>query len=106
MQWIKIADAEHPLNFNAEGLCEMELEGHKICMAKFKDQTYACAARCPHAGGQLSAGYMNSLGHIVCPVHGYKFNLETGYQTDANQYLLKLFPLKQEGPNIFVGLPK
>jgi nitrite reductase/ring-hydroxylating ferredoxin subunit len=37
----------------------------------------ALGARCPHAGGPLAQGSIES-GVLVCPWHGREFNLRTG----------------------------
>ena len=45
-------------------------------IAVFKHEGKLCAMQniCPHEGGQLSAGWIED-GAVVCPLHGYKFDL-------------------------------
>ena len=40
-------------------------------------EVYATQAACPHREGPLADGIIGS-GEIVCPLHAYKFELETG----------------------------
>ncbi len=40
-------------------------------------QVYALYGRCPHRGGLMSAGCIEG-GSLVCTLHGWDFDLETG----------------------------
>ena len=40
-------------------------------------EVYATQASCPHRAGPLADGLMGGT-NIVCPLHGYKFDLATG----------------------------
>jgi nitrite reductase (NADH) small subunit len=41
------------------------------------EQVFATQAACPHKGGPLSDGIIGA-GKVICPLHSYKFDLETG----------------------------
>ena len=105
MQWVKVADAETPLRFNKENICEVIVQGRRICLAKVNKELIAFSGICPHAGASLSEGYIDAKGQIVCPLHGFKFNLETGKHSCGEPYLLKIFTINQEADEVFVGLP-
>ena len=105
MQWVKVADAETPLKFNKENICEVLVQGRRVCLAKVNEELVAFSGICPHAGALLSEGYIDAKGQVVCPLHGFKFNLETGKQSFGEPYLLKIFKIKQEGEEVFVGFP-
>jgi nitrite reductase (NADH) small subunit len=54
------------------------VQGHQV--AVFRDQrqeVFATQAWCPHLLGPLVEGVLAD-GRIVCPLHGYEFNLRTG----------------------------
>lgn len=40
--------------------------------------------------------------HIVCPWHGYEFNLKTGVHPGKSDVRLKSYPVKVEGGDVFV----
>jgi nitrite reductase (NADH) small subunit len=49
-------------------------------VAVFRSRTgavYAVQAECPHRGGPLADGLTGS-GRVVCPLHGWAFDLATG----------------------------
>ena len=39
---------------------------------------YRVCKRCPHDGGDLSKGFTDEYGNLVCPKHSWKFNLKNG----------------------------
>ena len=53
------------------------LEGHEILLCNTKDRLFAVRNLCSHAYEPLDCGRMRS-GWISCPVHGARFDLETG----------------------------
>jgi len=72
-------------------------------VAVFKHQGRLCGIQnvCPHEGGQLSAGWIE--GHeVVCPLHGYKFDLKTGACSTDPKLSAKIFKLAQQGENYIV----
>ncbi|CAN5897710.1 hypothetical protein BH11BAC4_BH11BAC4_18600 [soil metagenome] len=104
--WHKIAESIASINFSSEGIANLELENKKLCLVLFKDQLYACSSKCPHAGGQMSGGYVDALGNIVCPVHRYKFNLANGRNSSGEGYFLQTYPIEKRAAGIFIGLEK
>ena len=105
MQWVKIADSASPLVFNNENICEVLVQGRRVCLTKVNKELVAFSGICPHAGALLSEGYVDAKGQIVCPLHGFKFSLQTGKQSFGEPYLLKIFKIKEVGEEIFVGFP-
>jgi nitrite reductase/ring-hydroxylating ferredoxin subunit len=103
--WHKIAGSLAEMAFSAEGFAEVEVEGKTICITLHNESLYACAPKCPHAGGIMSEGYLDAMGNIVCPVHRYKFSLETGRNVSGEGYHLKTFPVELREDGVFVGIP-
>jgi nitrite reductase/ring-hydroxylating ferredoxin subunit len=103
-KWYKIADSVEELPITENGLQEIEVGGKKVCVI-IKDETlHACAAKCPHAGGSMSNGYVDAIGNIVCPLHRYKFSIENGRNTSGEGYFLKTYPIEKREIGIFVGI--
>ncbi|MEP6710989.1 MAG: Rieske 2Fe-2S domain-containing protein [Ferruginibacter sp.] len=101
--WFKIADSIKEIYIGANNLAEIIVNGKTICVALHNNTLMACTQKCPHAGGTLSHGYLDALGNIVCPVHRYKFNLQTGRNTTGEGYFLKTFPVQIRPDGIFIG---
>ena len=45
--WYKIADDEKELLFSSNALLEMEVQGKKVCIARFNNKLLGCANKCP-----------------------------------------------------------
>jgi nitrite reductase/ring-hydroxylating ferredoxin subunit len=100
--YIKIADSIDELPFGENGMCEVVMEGKTICLAKVGTEVYGCAAKCPHASGIMSNGFIDPLGNIVCPLHRYKFDLKNGRNSSGEGYYLKTYKLKINDSGVFV----
>ena len=102
-KWFKISGTVAELQFPSTGFIELQVNEKILCIVSFKDQLFACTARCPHAGGRLSEGYVDAVGNIICPLHHYKFNLQNGRNTSGEGYFLKMLPVEVRKEGVFVG---
>ncbi len=100
----KIADSPGKIDFSSTNLAEIEVNGKRICLSRQGDAIHACAAKCPHAGGTLAEGYLDVSGNIVCPLHRYRFNMQTGRNISGEGYYLKTFPIEIRDDGVFVGI--
>jgi nitrite reductase/ring-hydroxylating ferredoxin subunit len=102
--WHKIAGHINELPWQDNQLCEVEVKGKRICLAHYNNKIAACAAKCPHAGGYLSDGYIDAVGNIVCPLHRYKYSLQTGRNTSGEGYYLKTFIVEEREDGVYIGM--
>jgi nitrite reductase/ring-hydroxylating ferredoxin subunit len=100
--WHKIADDISEINFNTNGLAEINLKGKMICLATHNNQFFACTQKCPHAGGILAHGHLDAFGNLVCPLHKYRFNLKNGRNISGEGYYLKTFAIEEREDGVFV----
>ena len=103
-KWHKVADHEAEIKFNDNGIGIVEINGKKICVAKFKNEWRAFAYNCPHAGGIMAEGYIDLSGNIVCPIHSYKFSLENGRSKMPEGFCLKTYRVELRKDGFFIGL--
>lgn len=62
----------------AEGAGRLvRVDGVEVAVFRCQGRLYALQNRCPHEGGELSAGALDG-DEVVCPLHGYRFNVRTG----------------------------
>lgn len=104
--WHKIAESMDEINFQENGLTELEVNGKKLCVGLHHDQLFACTQKCPHAGGMLTDGYIDAVGNVVCPLHRYKYDPKTGRNTSGEGYYLKTFPIEVRNDGVFIKLDK
>jgi ferredoxin-nitrite reductase len=77
------------------------VSGTEIAVFKCAGQLYATQNWCPHAGSALAAGALDG-GAVVCPAHGYRFDLRTGACATDAQLRLKTYRLVPDGPDFTV----
>lgn len=81
------------------------LAGEKqVGLLKRGDMVYAFAATCPHSGARLCEGWLDAKGHIVCPLHKYRFSPANGYNSSGEGYKLKTYPVEIRNDEIYIGI--
>jgi ferredoxin-nitrite reductase len=94
------AEVERPL-INSQELAEgraklVRARGEEMAVFKNNGQLYGIQNICPHEGGQLCNGWIEG-GEVVCPLHGYKFDLKTGACSTDPKLKVKVFKLVAQG---------
>lgn len=104
--WTRIAEFINELDFQENNIAVSELNGKTICIGRFRENVFAFAYKCPHAGGILSDGYIDATGNVVCPLHRYKYNMENGRNVSGEGYYLKTWPVEIRADGVYVGVEK
>jgi nitrite reductase/ring-hydroxylating ferredoxin subunit len=82
-------------------LIAIEVDGRAMVLFRDGDR-YGCVQRkCIHQGGDLSLGIV-SRGHIVCPVHGWRYSATTGVHESSPETCLAMFDVRVTGDAIEV----
>jgi len=63
---------------------------------------FATQNLCPHRKGPLSEGVAGG-GHVICPLHGHRFNLECGTSSEPGE-CVKVYQVKQQHGEIVLSL--
>lgn len=106
MQWVKIfVDASEAMDRLNPGTTKLLIVNQRrICLARVEDQFFAVADKCSHNGESLSKGKINYLGEVVCPWHGYRFQLRTGRESAERSRDLDTYPIKVDETGFYIGL--
>ena len=87
------------------GTCRsVETEFGWIAIYNVEGRIYATDDVCPHAGGPLGEGHMKE-DCIVCPWHGWRFNVRTGQRVDNPDFRVACFDVTVENGLITVEVP-
>ncbi|MCR9098123.1 MAG: Rieske 2Fe-2S domain-containing protein [bacterium] len=70
----------------------VEVGGHRFVLALRGDRPVVFAAECPHWRGPLEDCAIEADGSVVCPWHGYRFEVETGRSSDGRGLKLRPAP--------------
>jgi len=104
MRFIKAAEIDELLPGGKKCL---NAEGRFITLARLDGGYFGVDDACPHRGGQLCDGEVKKeSGEIVCPLHGWNFDLKTGRSPYDVGDGLKTFAVEEREDGIYVGIPR
>ncbi len=95
-----IAEADFP----AEDKLAAKINGWYVLVARTDDGLFAVNDRCTHQAALLSGGRIRR-GAIMCPLHGARFEVETGKCIGSAYRDLRTFALRIEGGMIQICVP-
>ncbi|PWK78907.1 nitrite reductase/ring-hydroxylating ferredoxin subunit [Mucilaginibacter oryzae] len=101
MKWFKIDEVpagDKPF------IKKVKAGSKSICLVSFESKLYATAARCPHAGADMSEGLCVRR-MIVCPYHRYTYNLETGKGGEGQNDFIATYPVEVRDDGVYIGVP-
>ena len=106
MEWIRVfssvEEAHQRLRENIPQL--LVVRGISICLVRRANGLFAIENKCSHNGESLSKGSINFLGEVICPWHGYRFDLKTGRESGERSHDLVIYPIKQNEEGVFIAL--
>lgn len=107
-KWQKIASTktEFDAMFSLNPIQVINLFGRKVCLVKGVSKVYAVDDKCPHNGASLSMGQCTQNNEIVCPLHRYPFNLETGKATAGMAIAVQTYPISIQDDGVFIGMKR
>ena len=82
---------------------EFELGDKVICVANVNGTITAMDNVCLHMGGPLGQGFIEGS-KIVCPWHGWEYDLRTGELGDDPKSKLDVYPVKTENGDVFIEI--
>ena len=74
MKWIEIDQNQ----LKDKAVQTVFVGGKRLVLIKFLNQYFVTESKCPHAGADISQGWCNDEGNLVCPFHRYEYQLENG----------------------------
>ena len=83
---------------------EFVVDGQTICVANENGRCSAMDNVCAHRGGPLGQGVVDQ-GKLVCPWHGWQFDLVTGKSEQSATLGVDVYELKVEGEDVLVKVP-
>lgn len=77
----------------------------EVALFKVDGEVYALSNRCPHQqSAMIYEGYIEE-GCVVCPIHGWMFNLKTGKMPTGNSGL-QSYPVLVKDGYVYVDVVK
>jgi len=99
--WTRITQAENiPL---LEGR-SVQVDGVELAVFNLGERFVAVENQCPHKGGPLADGIVAGT-VVVCPLHGWRFDLNSGLAVRASlPACVKTFPARVEDGIVLVDV--
>jgi nitrite reductase (NADH) small subunit len=72
-----------------------------VCVANHLGVITVLGNICPHKGGPLAEGAIEN-GKLVCPWHGWEFNLASGQSIDHPGASVQVFEMVIQGEDVFL----
>jgi nitrite reductase/ring-hydroxylating ferredoxin subunit len=110
-------------DFDATGRVPLATHGHEVVVFRLDDGFVAYANACPHMGGPVCEGKVARKidGHLapdgsivehfsdtelrlVCPWHGFEFDITEGISIPDGRYTLRRYEVEQDGELVYVHL--
>ncbi len=79
----------------------VDVEGVPVLLVKVSGKIFAVDNRCPHQSCGLSDGSLEG-NVVICPCHGWRFDLTTGEYEEAEEITLTKHEWKIESGKILV----
>ena len=80
-----------------------QLKGLYVAVFNCGGKFYASSNICKHEGGFLADGYLTGT-TVMCPLHGWEYQVDSGECLTAPGANLKTYPLQVHGDEIQVAL--
>jgi 3-phenylpropionate/trans-cinnamate dioxygenase ferredoxin subunit len=88
----------------AEGRMKaVRVAGKSILLVRQCGQVFAISNVCPHMGCSLDRGILREY-VVMCPCHGWKFDVRTGQYEEIKEIALENYQCKIENGKIYVAL--
>ncbi|HZN02823.1 MAG TPA: Rieske 2Fe-2S domain-containing protein [Candidatus Polarisedimenticolia bacterium] len=99
-EWFKVAGG----GTLADGQARVvEVNGRSIALFKTGGRMYATDSACAHRGGPLAEGTIEA-DSIVCPWHGFRFDLKEGACSTNPALRLACYPARLAGDDVEVEM--
>lgn len=112
----RVADVEEFADDGSRVLAEVE--GIEVAVFRVEGDYHAVANHCVHQGGPVCEGelrgrttvaddgwnweYDETEKHVVCPWHGWLFDVTTGASPDDDRYVVPTYDVTVEDGEVFV----
>ena len=80
------------------------IDGVRICLVLRDGELSAIQDKCTHNGESLSKGTINYLGEVVCPWHGYRFDIRTGRESTERSHDLVTYPVSNTSDGVYINV--
>lgn len=100
LNWTTVAAAGE---LNEGGSKAIEANGNNIALFRQGEEYFAVANECAHYGAPLCGGMVRN-GAVMCPWHGWQFDLQTGECLSAPGCNIETYQVKVEDGEVKIAV--
>lgn len=100
MKWYKVLDTG---NLKYPFILKAKAGSTPVCLVGVDNEVHALAAKCPHAGADISQGWCKD-GKLVCPYHRYSYDIFTGRGSPGQGDYIKTYLVEMRQDGVYVGV--
>ena len=91
---------------NGEAIC-VQAGGVRLALVRTGGSYHALENLCPHRGGQICDGSVDAeKNEIVCPLHGWNFDINTGASPYNPQDRIRKYRAESRDDGVYVEIPE
>lgn len=83
----------------------LRVKGRPILLVRQGGEVFGVSNLCPHMGCTFEGGILRDY-LVMCPCHGWKFDIRTGEYIENKQTTLQAYRCKVENGKIFIEIKK
>lgn len=83
---------------------KVRLGSHEIGIVRIGERIFGFNSFCPHRGASLIQGTIHT-GEIICPLHQYRFELQTGRAKSGDCPDLEIYSCQLSDAGLKITLP-
>jgi nitrite reductase/ring-hydroxylating ferredoxin subunit len=81
----------------------VHLKGKTILLVKQGGQIFGVSNRCPHMGCSFEGGILRDY-LVICPCHGWKFDIRNGQYEEIKEVTLTSYKCKIQNGKVYVEI--
>ncbi|MCH7401578.1 Rieske (2Fe-2S) protein [Belliella kenyensis] len=79
---------------------------NQVCVSRIGKKFYAFQKLCPHRMASLNEGFVTNFEEVVCPLHQYRFDLNTGEVRAGSCESLLVYKAELTSSGLLIQLPQ
>lgn len=91
MAWTSLCEMSELTEGNGK---YVEIDGYRLAVFLHEGEPHVLDNECPHAGGDMSQGWIDNDACAVCPWHAWSFHLKTGIIKGSSSVGLTTYPVR------------
>ncbi|WP_420384732.1 Rieske (2Fe-2S) protein [Roseivirga sp.] len=106
MKAVKVFDSRESLEkvFEKQSIRRLRVGDTRFCLAQHNGEYFAFELLCPHQNHPLDEGHITDFKELICPLHEYRFALQSGKESGSRCRDLKTYQVEINEEGVFIYL--